>query len=71
MRRTSMSKEPHHRKDAAAESANANAFVDGQIARQPFPDQAVRSTASSPHPRKRDANRDFKFLPRGSLATDY
>lgn len=66
-----MSKEPHHRKDKGDSHTDSDAFVDGQIARQPFPDQAVRSTASSPHPRKRDANRDFNFLPRGRLATDY
>ena len=43
---------------------------DGVVAKQPWPDQEARRMMSAPHPRKREANRDFAFLPRGSLATD-
>ena len=46
-------------------------FAPGQVAEQPFPNQEVRRTASAPHPRKRDVNRDWDVMPRGSLATDY
>ncbi len=58
---------------AAADTKPAGSsekFVPGQIAPQPFPDQRVRESASAQHPRKRDVNRDWKRVPRGSLATD-
>ncbi len=65
---TMVSSEPRQGKNT---SEVREGFEQGQIAEQPFPTQADRSAASKPHPRKRDVNRDFKFMPRGSLATDF
>ncbi len=45
----------------------------GVVAPQPFPDQEARrrmSEQATAHPSKRMRNRDWKRVPRGSLATD-
>ncbi len=45
----------------------------GVVAPHPWPDQAARTRMSeqlTAHPSKKTRNRDYKRVPRGSLATD-